>query len=92
MKHPDENENKMIENNVGHDGEYPCETRETQQQKCRNAMSIANRTPNDDSNGENQHQIKTQSKKSELSEYIKTLVSQMTTMTDTIEKIQSSMR
>ena len=33
LKHLDENENKMIGNNVGHDGENPCETRETQQPK-----------------------------------------------------------
>ena len=54
---PKENGNKIIRNNVGYDGENPCETRESQQQKCGNAMPIANdRTPNDDSNGEQQHQ------------------------------------
>ena len=44
-------------NNVGYDGENPSETRESQQQKCGNTMTIANdRTPNNDSNGEKQHQ------------------------------------
>ena len=34
LKHPDKNENKMIGNNVGYDGENPSETTESQQQKC----------------------------------------------------------
>jgi len=36
--------------------EDEIETREAQQQKCENAMPTDNMTPNDDSNGEKQHQ------------------------------------
>ena len=50
------NENRMIGNNVGQDGEEDGVTREAQQQKCENAMPTDNMTPNDDSNGEKQHQ------------------------------------
>ena len=46
----------MIGNNVGHDGEHPCGTRATQRQKCGKSTLIDNMTPNDDSNGEKQHQ------------------------------------
>ena len=42
LKHPDENENKMIGNNVEYDGENPNGTRERQQQKCGNLVPIAN--------------------------------------------------
>ena len=49
LKRLDENENKMIGNKVG----YDREKRLTQQQKYEKSMPIANRTPNDDSNGEN---------------------------------------
>ena len=38
----DKNEDKMIGNNVGYDGENPSETRESQQQKCGNLIPIAN--------------------------------------------------
>ena len=42
-----------MRNNVGLNGDNSSETRESQQQKCGNKMTIANdRTPNDDSNGE----------------------------------------
>ena len=41
LKRLDENENKMIGNNIGYDGENPSKTRESQQQKCGNEMSIA---------------------------------------------------
>ena len=51
-----ENENKMIGNNVGQDGEDDGVTREAQQQKCENAMPTDNMTPNNDGNGEKQHQ------------------------------------
>ena len=42
LKRLDDNENRMIENNIGYDGENPRETKESQQQKCENAMPIAN--------------------------------------------------
>ena len=32
----------MVRNNVGYNGENPSETRESQQQKCEDAMPIAN--------------------------------------------------
>ena len=41
LKRPDENENKKRGNNVGHNGDNPSKTRESQQQKCENGMSIA---------------------------------------------------
>ena len=42
LNKPDnENKNKKIENNIGYNGENPSETRESQQQKCRNPIPIA---------------------------------------------------
>ena len=61
MKHPYENKHKKIGNNVGYNRDDPSKTRESQQQKCENAISIAiivnedafNAEDDDDSNKTN---------------------------------------